>query len=339
MGTWHLIETLNPDVATVVSTDGEYKDWNSVARLFPKQASDLNAKLVRTVAQVRETLDRVDLTWTSEKSKELFRVVAIPVIGPFSEAHGIQLWTGSPGEDEGQPRPCSGVAWLLSDFMIHQTLQSGAMSGVDPKEWDPVATPAEYIHRSVQFDDELEFVKMAIEPTPGQSMNTQFSVRHDAGHIMQWQVVLRTNPDSDQPGWRVLFQDVSDVYPASSPTLAQVGLTEGLRGIGYHVALFHAQNGLLGLWISPAADWMEWQFTHLTGPVIDPADLETFKEATARLRAGSTEEFVTLGLRTRDLEYVKSSLRISPFKKENHEVDENLVLVQISTIEGQDPFA
>lgn len=337
MGTWHLIETLIPELTTVISTDGKQKDWGSTKRLLPTRVSDIRIDPI--IDAVRADCQRRDLTLTSKRTEETIRILALPVIGPFKEAHGINLWVGAPDEDPGEPRPCSGVAWLTSDFMIHQTLESGSMSGVDPKEWDPVATPAEYIHRSVQFDDELEFVKMAIEPTPGQSMNTQFSVRHDTGRIMQWQVVLRTYPDPDQTGWRVLFQDVSDVYPASSPTLAQVGLTEGLRGIGYHVALFHAQNGRLGLWISPPAEWMEWQFTHLTGPVMDPADLDTFNEATARLRAGSSEEFVTVGLRTRELQFVKSSLRVSPFKKENHEVDENLVLVQISAVEGQDPFA
>lgn len=337
MGSWHLIETLIPDVATVVSTDGKGKDWGSTKRLHPDRANDIRIDPI--IAAVRNDLESRDLTLTSKRTNETIRIVAIPVIGPFNEAHGIQLWIGKPTEDPGEPRPCSGVAWLTSDFMIHQTLQSSEMSGVDPKEWDPVATPAEYIRRSVQFDDELEFVKLAVEPTPGQSMNTQFSVRHDTGRVMQWQVVLRTYPDPGQAGWRVLFQDVSDVYPASSPTLAQVGLTEGLKGIGYHVALFHAQNGMLALWISPAADWIEWQFTHLTGPVMEPSDLDTFCEATARLRAGSSEEFVTIGLRTRELKYARSRLRISPFKRENHDIDENLVLVQISSVEGQDPFA
>lgn len=337
MGTWHLIETLIPDVATVVAIDGNVKDWTSTKRLLPAAAGDLRVDPI--ISHVRAKLERVDLSLTSTRSGETFRIVAIPVIGPFQDAHGIKLWIGAVGEDEGEPRPCSGVAWRTSDFMIHQTLESAAMSGVDPREWDPVATPAEYIRRSVQFDDELEFVKMAVEPTPGQSMNTQFSVRHDSGRIMQWQVVLRTYPDPAQAGWRVLFQDVSDVYPASSPTLAQVGLTEGLRGIGYHVALFHAEDGILGLWISPAAEWMEWRYTHLTGPVLDPVDLDTFRQAARKVKAGSSEEFISVGLRSRELRYVKSSLRISPFKKEGQEVDKNLVLVQISAVEGQDPFA
>ena len=80
-------------------------------------------------------------------------------------------------------------------------------------------------------------------------------------------------PMADEIEQRVLYHDFSDAYPPSTPTLAELGLTGGLDGAKVHVALFEARRGSIALGLGHAPEWIEWQYAHLTGPVVHPDDL------------------------------------------------------------------
>lgn len=335
MNEWYLIETLVPDEASVVAVDGVRKDWTSVKRLSP--AADVQVELI--IAHVREARSIFQVVARSKKKPgAAWRIKAIPVLGPSDEVHGVQLWIGEPDVTVRSPRICSAVTFLRDEFVIQQTWESSAMSGIMPGAFDPIGTPVEYINRAATFGEESEFLDMAANPDPGRKLDTQFAVKHETGPMMQWQAVIRTYPDPDQRGWRVLFQDVSDVYPPAAPTLAQLAMTEGLANSGYHVGLFDLVSGTLAAWISLPAVWLQWENTDHFGPVLHPEDLPAFHEARTRLLGGENAVVMSVRLRSIEDDFVETNVRISSYKPANVPDDGYLAIVQISASQDANTF-
>lgn len=335
MGEWNLIETLIPEVSTIIATGGQRREWTSIARLAP--AKDVRIEPI--VSHVRDSRRAFDETLTSRHGKkESFRVRAVPTLGPSGEAHGVQVWIGGADEEVPDPRICSGVSWLRDELIIKQTLESSLMSGVPPENFHPEATVVEYLARSVHFDEESSFLDLGINPDPGRRWDSQFAVRHDSGRLMQWQCVLRTYPDPAQRGWRVLFHDVSDTYPVSKPTLAQIGMREGMTNTGYHVALFDLVSGMLALWISAPADWIQWEDTDIHGGVVHDDDLPAIRSVRDRFERGENEVHLNLRLRSVSEDFVSTKVRITPYQRENHAADAHVALVQITSDRAVEAF-
>ncbi len=99
------------------------------------------------------------------------------------------------------------------------------MSGTLLEDWVPTALSSDYINRAIHFEKEQEFLEITLTPKPGMALSTWFAVRHDHGHAMQWQAVLRPAPDGS--GVMVLYHDFSDVYPPSVPTSPNSGSKKG----------------------------------------------------------------------------------------------------------------
>ncbi|CDZ90214.1 MULTISPECIES: GAF domain-containing protein [Rhodococcus] len=329
MGSWHLIETLVEGVATLVASDGEVKEMTSLRRKV-SPAPDIPVEpIVEYVREVRKPFDRV---LSSKKMRQSWRFYAWPIIGPFGDVHGIHLWVGEPGEELGTRRLTSGVAWMVEEMLIYQTWESGAMSGTLLEDWLPTATPADYINRAICFEHETEFLDLVLNPRSGGVLSTWFSVRHDHGHAMQWQVVLR--PMEDGSGVRVLYHDVSDVYPPSMPSLAALGLREGLLGADVHVALFEAQRGIVAMWIGRAPEWVEWQYAHITGPVVHPEDLPSLQANARRVESGEVPQAGDLvRLHAGDGDWVKAAVTLRPFQLPDRPPHAALLLAQIARVD------
>lgn len=333
MGTWHLIETLAEGTATLVASDGQPKELTSIRRLPP--APDI--QLEPLVAHVRQSRAPFDGVLASAKKRQSWRIYAWPIIGPFREVHGIHLWIGDPDEEPTKRRLTSGVAWMVKEMLIYQTWESGAMSGTLLEDWLPTATPADYINRAIHFERETDFLNLALNPRPGGVLSTWFSVRHDHGHAMQWQVVLRSMEDSS--GVRVLYHDMSDVLPPSAPSLAALGLRDGLLGAEVYVALLEARRGIIAMWIGRPAPWVEWQYSHVTGPVIYPEDLSRLQEAARRIENGAAPEVTELvRLHGAGGAWVKATVTLRPFQLPNRPPHADLLLAQIAHADGPEPI-
>ena len=325
MGMWYLIETLVEGEATLVASGDEAKDLLSIRRNVSPAADILVEPIVEHVRQTREPFDRV---LRSKRADRSWRFYAWPIIGPFGDVHGIQLWIGNPKEEMTERRLTSGVFWSTTDWLIHQTWESGAMSGTLLEEWNPTALSSDYINRAIHFEKEQEFLAITLAPKPGMALSTWFSVRHDHGHAMQWQAVLRPAPDGS--GVRVLYHDFSDVYAPAMPTLAELGLTDGMVGADVHVALFEARRGSVVLWIGRAPQWLEWQYAHLTGPLVHPEDLPLLQAGAQRVNAGEVTHTVDLvRLQGVDDQWVKASVTVRPFQLKDRPPHADLTLIQI----------
>lgn len=326
MGKWHLIETLTEDVATLVASGDEAKGLVSTKRSISPAADVLVEPIIDHVRKTREPFDRV---LHSKRLNRAWRFYAWPIIGHFGDVHGIQMWVGDPKEPIAERRLTSGVFWSTSDWLIYQTWESGAMSGTLLEDWVPTALSSDYISRSIHMEKEQEFLEITLAPKPGMALSTWFSVRHDHGHAMQWQVVLR--PTTDGTGVRVLYHDFSDAYPPSTPTLAELGLTEGLDGSKVHVALFEARRGSIVLWIGRSPEWIEWQYAHLTGPVVHPDDLPALQDSAQRINAREVQHTVDLvRLHRGEDEWVKSSVTMRPFQFKDRPAHAELMLIQVA---------
>lgn len=327
MGKWHLIETLVEGAATLVASGDEAKELTSIRSRNVSPAADILIEpIVEHVRRTREPFDRV---LRSKKQGRSWRYYAWPIIGPFRDVHGIQLWIGNPDEEIPPRRLTSGVFWSTTEWLIYQTWESGAMSGTLLEDWVPTALSSDYINRAIHFEKEQEFLEITLTPKPGMALSTWFAVRHDHGHAMQWQAVLRPAPDGS--GVMVLYHDFSDVYSPSVPTLAELGLQEGLDGSNVHVAVFEAQRGSVVLWIGRAPQWLEWQYAHLTGPVVHPDDLPQLQASAQRISAGEEPYTVDLvRLHRGDDEWVKSSVTMRPFQLKDRPAHAELMLIQVA---------
>jgi len=331
VGRWHLIETLTEGVATLVASGDEAKELVSTRRSISPAADILVEPIIEHVRQSREPFDQV---LHSKRLNRAWRFYAWPIIGPFGDVHGIQIWVGDPKEEMTPRRLTSGVFWSTTDWLIYQTWESGAMSGTLLEDWVPTAQSSDYISRAIHMEKEQAFLEITLAPTPDMALSTWFSVRHDHGHAMQWQVILRPAPDGS--GVRVLYHDFSDVYPPSMPTLAELGLTEGLDGSNVHVALFEARRGSITLWIGRAPEWIEWQYAHLTGPVVHPDDLPALQTSAQRLSLGEVQHTVDLvQLHRGEGEWVKSLVTMRPFQLDGRPAHAELTLIQVTPADDQ----
>ncbi|WP_272269954.1 MULTISPECIES: GAF domain-containing protein [unclassified Rhodococcus (in: high G+C Gram-positive bacteria)] len=329
MGGWHLIETLTEGVATLVASGGETKNMISTRRSISPAADILVEPIIEHVRKTREPFERV---LHSKRLNRAWRFYAWPIIGPFGDVHGIHMWVGDPKEKMTPRRLTSGVFWSTTDWLIYQTWESAAMSGTLLEDWVPTALSSDYINRAIHMEKEQEFLEITLAPKPGMVLSTWFSVRHDHGHAMQWQVILR--PTADGKGVRVLYHDFSDAYPPSMPTLAELGLTEGLDGSKVHVALFEAHRGSIVLWIGRAPEWLEWQYAHLTGPVVHPDDLPTLQASAKRISLGEAPYTVDLvQLHRGQDEWVKSSVTMRPFQLKDRPAHAELTLIQVTPVD------
>lgn len=331
MGKWHLIETLAEGVATLVASGDEAKGLVSIRRNVSPAVDILIEPIVEHVRQTREPFDRV---LRSKKVNQSWRFYAWPIIGPFGDVHGVHLWIGDPDESIPQRRLTSGVYWSTTEWLIHQTWESGAMSGSRLEDWVPTALSSDYINRAIKFDKEQEFLEITLTPKPDMVLSTWFSVRHDDGHAMQWQAVLRPTPDCT--GVRILYHDFSDVYQPSMPSLAEMGLQEGLEGSNVHIALFEAQRGSVVLWIGRAPEWLSWQYAHLNGPFVHPEDLPQLQAIGQRVNNGEPPQTAgVVRLQGFDGEWVKSSVIVRPFQLKDRPPHAELTLVQITPAADQ----
>ncbi|MGW3483881.1 GAF domain-containing protein [Rhodococcus rhodochrous] len=332
MGTWHLIETLAEGTATLVASGGQPKDLTSIRRLSP--APDI--LLEPLVAHVRQSRALFDEVLTSTKKRQSWRIYAWPIIGPFRDVHGIHLWIGDPDEEPTKRRLTSGVAWMVKEMLIYQTWESGAMSGTRLEDWLPTATPADYIDRAIHFEQETDFLNLVLNPQHGGVLSTWFSVRHDQGHAMQWQVVLRSMENGS--GVRVLYHDMSDTRPPSAPSLAALGLRDGLLGAEVYVALLEARRGIIAMWVGRPAPWVEWQYAHVTGPVICPDDLSCLHEAARRIETREAPEVTELvRLHGDHGAWVKATVTLRPFQLPDRPPHADLLLAQIARADGPAP--
>nr|WP_012476985.1 GAF domain-containing protein [Rhodococcus sp. NS1]ABI79385.1 hypothetical protein PNSL1.057 [Rhodococcus sp. NS1] len=331
MGSWHVIETLTEGVATLVASGNEAKGMISTRRSISPTADILVEPIIEHVRRTREPFDRV---LHSKRANRAWRFYAWPIIGPFGDVHGIQMWVGDPKEPIAERRLTSGTVWSTTEWLIYQTWESGAMSGTRLDDWVPTALSSDYINRAIHMEKEQEFLEVVLTPKPDMALSTWFSVRHDDGHAMQWQVVLR--PTADGTAVRVLYHDFSDAYPPSTPTLAELGLTEGLDGSRVHVALFEARRGAIALWIGRAPKWVEWQYAHLTGPVVHPDDLPALQDSAKRINAGEVPSTVDLvQLHRGNTEWVKCSVTMRPFQLEDRPAHAELTLIQVAPADDQ----
>ncbi|MDN3460537.1 hypothetical protein QMA15_29315 [Rhodococcus sp. APC 3903] len=221
-----------------------------------------------------------------------------------------------------------------SDWLIHQTWESGAMSGTLIEDWTPTALSSDYINRSIKIEKEQEFLAITLAPKPGMVLNTWCSVRHDEGHPMQWQAILR--PTADAAGTRILYHDFTDVYPPSVPSLAEMGLQQGLEGSNVHIALFDAARGSVVLWIGRPPEWLAWQYAPLNGPFVHPEDLPQLQAAAKRVNSGEPPQSSgVIRLQGFDGHWVESSTLVRTFQFNDHPPHAELTLVQITPTREQ----
>lgn len=103
-----------------------------------------------------------------------------------------------------------------------------------------------------------------------------------------------------------------------------------------HVALFEAhRGGSIVLWIGRAPEWLEWQYAHLTGPVVHPDDLPTLQASAMRISLGEAPPYTVdlVQLHRGQDEWVKSSVTMRPFQLKDRPAHAELTLIQVTPVD------
>ncbi len=186
----------------------------STRRSISPAADILVEPIIEHVRKTREPFERV---LHSKRLNRAWRFYAWPIIGPFGDVHGIHMWVGDPKEKMTPRRLTSGG--VLVDHRLADLPDLGVRGHVGNVARRLGAYGAFFgLHQSGNPYGERTGVPRDHPGTQaGMVLSTWFSVRHDHGHAMQWQVILR--PTADGKGVRVLYHDFSDAirhpYPRS----------------------------------------------------------------------------------------------------------------------------
>lgn len=257
--TWYLVETLGTldDPMTIVSKDGERRDWSSIRRFNRDEGLDLSELLT----WVRR--EGITVNQTKAGALGMRRIEAIPIIGVEHECYGIHVWVGPADGPVPPPRPAAAISWRLGELQVKQRLDSWMMSTDDEDGFKRTRSPGEFFRKVVRFDNVSTLIQMATNPLAGQILDTTITVLHDRGHLMCWQVVGRTRDDDNHVGTRGLTHDITDVAPPAIGPLETLGLTSEPDPDAPAAALLafppNSEHALIAQWIGKVPGWVDWR--------------------------------------------------------------------------------
>ena len=319
-GEWIMAEALDPALPmTVTSIGGSPKPFASLERAVKKALSD--AGLPNAKPDIRSSaLDALRDAYATNSSieRELpeaqgLWIFGVPVPGPCDTAPAVQGWIGRPDEHEPPKlRPAAGVAWDYNKKMIIQPIESIRLSGVPDAEYVREVSLAEIIERGEnvgQVTELLDFTQTP--PVAGKSLQFQVNVPHSAGHVMRWQVNIRSRNDDQAQGSWWMWEDVtsSENQPAYA-TLEDIGYRAAHRRAGIYIAVLHPESATIPHWITDPAPWVKWRYLRHPSDVFHPHDRPRIRALAAA--ADRTDEIVVATLLP-GLGYSRSRLLLTPY--------------------------
>jgi hypothetical protein len=321
---WIMVETLAPDIQTVVSVGGEPRDFapldRSVKRLteYLKSIPDSHNPMVQrkvrhAVDTARRTGNPFEQTLTIAAAQYL--LLALPVPGPNRQVHAVQFWLGPHTGIKRHPSPrrAAGVVWDLPRQVICQPIDSARLSGVPDDEYVPEVSIAEIFDRASQFDRHQQVLDLIYNPAPGDKTQFEVTVPHMEGILMRWQVSIRARDDDQCKGAWWMWEDItSDQHPPRYPTLEQVGYRAVHRNAGTHVAVVMVAYSTIPYWLTDPAPWIRWNYLSKPTDVFHPDDRRRLWELAAQLEPGQDAEVVVHTL-TYEGDYAPTRILLSPY--------------------------
>lgn len=296
--TWYLVETLGTaqEPMTIVSKDGERRDWSGVRRFDRDEGFDL-LDMLRWVRREATTVAQ-----TKVGALGVRRIEMIPIISVEDEVYGIHVWIGAEHEPVPPHRPAAAISWRLGELQVQQRLESWMMSTDDEDGFKKTRSPGEFFRKVVRFDDVTTLIQIATNPIAGQSFDTTITVLHDRGHLMCWQVVGRTRNDDTHVGMRAITHDISDVAPPVIGPLEALGLNAEPDPDSPAAALLafppDSERAIIAQWIGKVPNWVDWRRDGDT-ELIDPDGQRKLARTTTILGAGLPDSEIVTQARMR----------------------------------------
>lgn len=302
---WITIETLTPDVLSVISVGEVAREFVGWQRVLQRQLSRMPALydglttvgIVELVMRARDRAEGVDLQIATGSGPHILRLR--PVFGPAGDVHAIRLWAGPEAAKVPRLGPASGVIWDLDTQTIQQPGGITAMTGLAAEEYAPRVSIAELFHRISGFDRHAEVLDLLYDPKPGDTLQFDATVTDGAGRPGRWRFSLRGRNDARARGAWGLIEDItSEQVPDRWPTLERVGLREAHRRAGTFLAVIQLGHTSISHWLTDPAPWIRWDYLFRPVDVFHPDDRPRLLELSERLYSGDT-----VGLTVRVLNY------------------------------------
>lgn len=264
---WVVVETISDGGMTVVSIGGRQAEWSTVERRAPNYVP-----IRRFLAEVQSAQEPADRTFTSPQGGRSTRVVALPIPTPRGLCHGVQFWCGPVDSEPPPPRSIAGCIWDFERQICIQPYESTVMSGREDVFTEEV-TLARILSLGSRYDDQAPVLQELFAPEPGHRSQTFATIPHTDGHLMRWQVNLIAH----EPGIFCIWEDVTDARPVAPPTLSQIGL-ESTGHHGLNVAVIAPHVGTLAMFVTPAPDWIQYNYRRAGVSIFQPDDLPKLVE-------------------------------------------------------------
>ncbi|MGW5440457.1 GAF domain-containing protein [Nocardia asteroides] len=298
MMTWFLVEALGTthEPMTIVSKDGQKRDWTGIRRFDRDEGVDL----LEPLNWVRRSGTTVTQTITGGMGPR--HVEAYPILSVENEVYGIHVWIGREDEPVPPPRPGAAISWRLDDLIVQQRIESWMMSTDDEDGFKRTRSPGEFFRKVVRFDDVTKLIEIATKPSEGQRFETGITVLHDRGHLMSWLVVGRTSNTDAHIGMRALTYDVTDVAPPQIGPLETLGLTSEPSPDAPAAALLafppDSERAIIAQWIGKVPAYIDWRRDG-DSELIDPDSQRKLARTTAILEPGLPDSEIVTEARIR----------------------------------------
>jgi hypothetical protein len=330
MTSWHVIETLAPDGASVVWTRGRRVPFQKVQRLVNSVGIDPSPY----IASTRTTGVGVDEVTHTHKG-EPRRVITVPSPGLDGAVHAVSLWVDAPDVDPDTPPILGSMAVDLTTNRIASTADCYRMSSVSMDGYASDRDPGMFLHKVTNFEQVSELVNMIVTPTIDASFRGTLTVKHDDGRLMNWQGVAKFDLPANL--LRGVAQDVTAYEPpqVSSAELARMQLGSVSARSAAALLGFPADGKsapALCYWLTPTpaaltnADMSySWQF--------DADSIEALWKV-QRLLAGSvnpaTALSATVRIRTPSSDWLDCSVMCSKHPADN--IGANILVTQVTVL-------
>lgn len=298
---WVTVETLTPGVMSVATVGDEQRGFASLQRVVQRTLAKLPAlhglvathDVVDIIHAARRRAGDVDVRIPT--TGETYTLAARGIGGPAGIAHGVQFWIG-PVARIPEPRPAYGLLWDLNTQTIQTPRSPVVVTSPTRTDRFPRISVAEMFHMATTFDRHDEVLDLLYQLPPSSQLQFDMTITHSTGRKMRWRSTIRTPPDTSDRRANWLVEEVtSAVAPPREPTIEQLGLREGLRRAGIHLAVVQLPHTSISYWLTEPAPWIRWHHLCRAADVFHPTDRRRLTAVGEPISRGHTR---TLTMRT-----------------------------------------